>query len=138
MKTILVLAPHPDLPDALRQAFDPEAFRVVHRLGVAEAEPFLHPRLVDICVLDADPGDLQDLRSIEKLRRRLPPCLIIVYTSARQAEWEEEAYLKGASHILIKPFRPRLLLTLLEQSALAAPAAAPPRVPRREAATPAD
>jgi nitrogen-specific signal transduction histidine kinase len=139
MKTILVIAPHPELPEAIRKAFDPEGFRVVHRTGTTEAEPFLHPRLVDLVILDAMVGDLHELWSIEKLRRRLPGCPIIVYSDASRPDWEEEAYLKGANHVFVKPFRARLLSALLDQQAATPPAPpAPTRAPRRELVTPAD
>lgn len=115
MKTILVLAQHPELPDAVRTALDPEEYRVIHRLNVAEAEPFLHPRLVDLCILDADLADVQATWCIEKLRRRIPSCPLLVYTAAKKWDWEEEAYLHGVSHILSKPFRPRLLTALLDR-----------------------
>ena len=39
MKTILVLAPHPQLAEAIRSALNPEHYRVMHRLSLEEAEP---------------------------------------------------------------------------------------------------
>ncbi len=41
MKTILVLSPHPDFAEAIRASLNPEQYRIVHRLGVEEAEPLL-------------------------------------------------------------------------------------------------
>ena len=41
MKTILVLAPHPDLAEGIRAALNPEQYRVVHRSSLEEAEPLL-------------------------------------------------------------------------------------------------
>ena len=38
MKTILVLSAHPDFPETIRAGLNPEQYRVVHRLGVDEAE----------------------------------------------------------------------------------------------------
>jgi signal transduction histidine kinase len=58
---------------------------------------------------------VQEIWIIEKLRRRAPRCPIILYTGAKQSEWEEEAYLKGATHVLAKPVRIRMLLALLER-----------------------
>ena len=40
---------------------------------------------------------------------------IIIYTGARKVEWEEQAYLQGATHVLTKPIRSRLLTALLER-----------------------
>src|SRR5262245_46370104 len=102
MKTILVLAQHPDLPDAIRSALDPAAYRVIHRVGVNEAEPLLHERLVNLCVLDADFTEVQTIWSLEKVRRRMPVCPVIIFTSAKDWDWEEEAYLHNVTHILSK------------------------------------
>ena len=135
MKTILVLAQHPDLPEAVRHAVNAETYRVVERVGVVEAEPFLHERLIQICILDGDLAGVQPIWCIEKIRRQLPNCPIIIFTSAKQWEWEEEAYLHDVSHIFTKPLRPRLLAMVLDRLA-AAPAKSPPpapaRAPRRE------
>ena len=51
MKTILVLATHPELAESLRVALDPERYRVVHRLNSDEAEPLLQHALVQVCVV---------------------------------------------------------------------------------------
>jgi signal transduction histidine kinase/DNA-binding NarL/FixJ family response regulator len=113
MKTILVLAPHPELPEAIRSALNPEEYRMVHRLDAAEAEPFLNPSLVDACVFDAENAGVQVMWSIERVRRSLPSIPILIYAGAGPWEWEEEAYQQGVSHVLAKPVRPRLLHALL-------------------------
>jgi hypothetical protein len=41
MKTLLVLAPHPDLAEAVRAALNPERYRFIHRISLEEAEPIL-------------------------------------------------------------------------------------------------
>ena len=130
MKSILVLAQHPDLPEAIRNALSPEEYRIIHRLGIAEAEPFLHQRLIDLCILDADLADVKTTWSVEKLRRHLPACPILAYTSTKQPEWEEEAYLQGVTHVLTKPVKARLLSTLIERLWTSAPRAALPPSPR--------
>ena len=73
MKTLLVLAPHPDLADAIRAALDPEKFRLIHRINLEEAEPLLTRGMVDICVLDVALTSVQGIWVLEKLRRRLSP-----------------------------------------------------------------
>lgn len=115
MKTLLVLAPHPELAEAVRQALNPELYKVIHRTGVEEAEPLLSLGKVDLVILDVNLTDVQGLWVLEKLRRLLPHCPIIVYTGARQWQWEEEAYLQGVSYVLNKPVRPRLLNAVLER-----------------------
>ncbi len=115
MKTLLVLAQHPDLAEAVRAGVNPEQYRVLHRVTVEEAEPLLAHGLVDVALVDVELTSVQGIWFLEKLRRRAPKCPIIIYTGARQWEWEEEAYLQGAIHVLAKPVRPRLLLALLER-----------------------
>jgi signal transduction histidine kinase/DNA-binding NarL/FixJ family response regulator len=130
MKTILVLAQHPELPEAIRSALKPDEYRLIHRLGCAEAEPFLHQRLVDFCIFDADSTNVPAMWSIEKLRRQIPACPLIVYTGSNPWEWEEEAYLQGVRHVLNKPVRPRLLTVVLERLGSAPHAPTAPVSPR--------
>ncbi|MCX6895357.1 MAG: response regulator, partial [Verrucomicrobia bacterium] len=113
MRTILVLAEHPELPEAIRAALGPTDYRVVHRLTLEEAEPLLAHGLVQACVLDMDLSSVQGVWLIEKLHRRITKVPIIVYTSEKTWEWEEEAYLKGVTHILNKPVRARTLQAVL-------------------------
>lgn len=124
MKTLLILAPHPELPEAIRAALDPARYRVIHRLDAAEAAPFTERGMIDACLLDLDLAGVQAIWTLEKLRRRLPHCPLVIFAGARSQEWEEEAYLQGVTHVLGKPVRPRLLNTILDR--LQAPAAPPP------------
>ncbi len=115
MKTFLVLAPHPEVVDAVRAAVDAERCRIIHRLDAEEAEPLLNAALLDACVIDVEHAHVQGIWMIEKVRRRAPACPIIVVTGARNWEWEEDAYLHGVCHVLCKPVKPRLLNALLER-----------------------
>ena len=136
MKTILVLSSHPDFAEKIRASLNPEQYRVVHRLGVEEAEPLLTHGLAAACILDVDVMGLEGVWVIERLRRRTIKLPVIAYTASSQSEWEEEAFLHGVTHVLTKPIRGRLLNSLLERlwSAPVARAAAPcPRRPRRSA-----
>lgn len=113
MRTLLVLAEHPELPEAIRAALSPTDYRVVHRLTLEDAEPLLAHGLVQACVLDMDLSSVQGVWLIEKLHRRITKVPIIIYTSEKNWEWEEEAYLKGVTHILNKPVRARTLQAVL-------------------------
>src|SRR4051794_34401339 len=115
MKTVLVLAQHPDLAEAIRAGLNSENYRIIHRLGLDEAEPLLNQALVSLCLLDVELAHVQGIWMIEKLRRRMPQCPLIVFTGAEPWEWEEEAYLKGVTHVLSKPVRPRLLNAVLDR-----------------------
>jgi signal transduction histidine kinase/DNA-binding NarL/FixJ family response regulator len=116
MRTILVLAEHPEFAASVRAAVNPERYRVVHRTGVDEAEELLQPHLVGLCVADADLTGVQALWLVERIRRRLPDCPLVIYTSTPRPEWEEEVYLQGVRHVLSKPVRARLLNALLDRS----------------------
>ena len=120
MKTILVLSPHPDFAESIRSSLSAELYRVVHRMNVDEAEPLLMHGLAGVCIVDVDMMGVEAVWVIERLRRRDAKSPIIAYTSTTQAEWEEEAFLLGVTHILTKPVRERLLNSLLER--LTAPA----------------
>jgi signal transduction histidine kinase len=107
------VAQHPDLAEALRAGLNSEDYRVLARYSLQEAEPFLAHGLMDACLLDLDLTSVQGIWVIEKLRRRAPKCPLILFTEAGQNQWEEEAYVLGATHVLTKPVRPRLLAALL-------------------------
>src|SRR5579872_762299 len=103
MKTLLVLAQSPDFAEAVQAALNPEDYRVIHRLNLEEAEPLLEHGLFNLSVVDVEATEVQGIWMIEKLRRQAPHCPILVYTGSKVWGWEEEAYLKGAAHVLAKP-----------------------------------
>jgi nitrogen-specific signal transduction histidine kinase/DNA-binding NarL/FixJ family response regulator len=115
MKTILVLSSHPDFAEAIRASLNAEQFRIVHRHTVDEGEPLLVHGLIAACVLDADLMGVECVWIIERLRRRDAKTPIIAYTELPQSDWEEEAFLRGVSHVLTKPVRPRLFNSILER-----------------------
>jgi signal transduction histidine kinase/DNA-binding NarL/FixJ family response regulator len=141
MRTVLVIAPNPALTAAVRQALAPERYRVIEHTALREDELRLTASAVDACVFDADLTSIEPIRQVERLRRVLPHCPIILYASDSQWSWEEDAYLLGVNHILSKPVRARLLNSLLDAllSAGAPPearAAGPPRPEIRPAPDP--
>jgi signal transduction histidine kinase/DNA-binding NarL/FixJ family response regulator len=115
MKTLLVLAQNPELPEEVRKALNPERYRVLHRATLDEAEPFLAQGLADGCIVDLELTDVTGVWLLEKIRRRAPRCPTIIYTGAKQSQWEEEAYLQGATQVFNKPLRGRLLNTFLDR-----------------------
>jgi nitrogen-specific signal transduction histidine kinase/DNA-binding NarL/FixJ family response regulator len=115
MKTLLVLSPHPDFADEVRSGIDQDQFRVIHRAGFEEAEPLLASGVADACILNVELTNVQAAWLLEKIQRKAPKCPLIVYTAARQWEWEEEAYLHGAAHVLSLPVRPRTLSLVLSR-----------------------
>jgi signal transduction histidine kinase/CheY-like chemotaxis protein len=129
MKTILVLSPHPDFAETIRASLNPEQCRVVHRLSVDEAEPLLVHGLADACILDVDLMGVEGVWVIERLRRRDAKTPLIAFTANTQSEWEEEAFLRGVTHVLAKPIRSRLLNSLLERLWNAPPTRRPAHTP---------
>src|SRR5581483_11806523 len=123
MKTVLVLAQHPEMAETIRAGLNSEAYRVIHRLNLEDAEPLLHYGFLTACVVDVEFTNVQGMWMIEKLRKLVPNCPVVVYTASKGWEWEEEAYLKGVAHVLAKPVRPRLLSSLLEKLIGRAPVA---------------
>jgi signal transduction histidine kinase/CheY-like chemotaxis protein len=144
MRTVLVIAPNSALPAAVRQALEPERYRVIEHTALREDELRLTAPAVDACVYDADLTSVEPIRQVERLRRLLPHCPIILYASDSKWTWEEDAHLAGVNHILSKPVRARLLNSLLESllgagAPPAPPAAAAPRpLPEIRPAPPAD
>ena len=131
MKTLLVLSEHPGLAEEVRSGISAERYRVIHRPSLEEAEPLLVHGIAELCILDLDLSNVQGIWALERLRRRAPQCPVVVYGSSTERNWEEEAYLKGAAHVLSRPVRPRMLLSLLEQmwpNGPAATAVPPPPV----------
>ncbi len=115
MKTLLVLGEHPDFAEAVRAGLNPEHYRVVARVSLEEAEPLLEHGLVEACIVDVELSSVRDIWFLEKLRRKVPRCPVILFAGAKQVEWEEEAYLQGAAHVLTKPVRGRVLTALLDR-----------------------
>ena len=115
MKTILVLSMHPGFAESIRAGLNAAQYRVVHRLSVDDAEPLLVHGLASVCIVDVDLMGVEGIWVIERLRRHDPKSPVIAYTAGIQSEWEEEAFLRGATHVLTKPVRSRLLNSLLER-----------------------
>ena len=135
MRTLLVIAEHPDFAEAVRAGINPEQYRVIDRTNLDEAEPLLAHGLAEACIVDVELTGVQATWFIEKLRRKAPKCPVIIYTGAKQPEWEEEAYSQGAAHVLTKPVRARVLGAVLDRLWLTSAAerpnllAATPRLP---------
>lgn len=138
MKTLLVLAEHTELVEEIRAGINPEQYRLLHHVSVEEAEPFLVHGLADACIIDVELSSVQGVWVLERLRRRAPKCPVILFTGARGCEWEEEAYLQGATYVLSKPLRPRMLTALLERLWQAPAAETKPVVPPPPPAEPVE
>ena len=70
MKTILVLSPHPNFPEAIRASLNADQYRVVHRVNADEAEPLIVHGLASAILLDTELMGVESILCIERLRRR--------------------------------------------------------------------
>ncbi len=70
--------------------------------------------LAHACVLEVDPN-VQGLWMLEQIRKWAPKCPVILCAENPDAEWVEQAYLKGAFQVLPKPLRPKLLGEVLQR-----------------------
>jgi len=84
MRSLLVLAAHPDLAEAVRAAVNPAQYRVLHRATFEEAEPLLVHGLAEACIVDVELTNVRGVWSLEKLRRQAPNCPVIIFTGAKQ------------------------------------------------------
>jgi signal transduction histidine kinase/DNA-binding NarL/FixJ family response regulator len=130
MRTLLIIAPNTGLAAAIRSVLDAASYRVIEHDDFREDELRLTGASFDLCVFDTDLTTVEPIRHIERLRRLLPRCPVILYATDSNWGWEEEAYLLGVSHVLSKPVRGRLLNALLDRLFAAgaekmAPAVAP-------------
>lgn len=114
MKTILVIAQTPALASALSTLLDREQYRILHETDLQD-EDSVNPSGVDLCVLDAELTNVQPIRVVEKIRRTFTGSPLIIYTNQAHWEYQEEAYLLGATHVLNKPVRTKLLTALLDR-----------------------
>jgi signal transduction histidine kinase/DNA-binding NarL/FixJ family response regulator len=115
MRTLLIIAPNTGLAAAVRAALDPTQYRVIEHDDLREDELRLTGDSIDACLFDADLTTVEPIRNVERLRRLLSHCPVILYASDSHWSWEEEAYLRGVSHVLSKPVRGRLLNSLLDR-----------------------
>lgn len=113
MRTLLVLTKHAPLAHAIQAIIEPTRFQLIVKEEVVEAEFLLARGAIDATILDADLIDSRAIGTIDDLKNFAPTCPTIVYTSEKQWEWEEDAYLHGVEHVLTKPVRSQLLDTLL-------------------------
>lgn len=126
MKTVLALSSSPAFPETIASGLSASRYKIVHRVDLRLAEPLLRANIVDLCIVDLETDEIQGSWIIDQLRRLSPHSPIMVFIPERTMQWEEDAYLRGVSHVLTKPVRPRLLETLVERLTVGAPPAAAP------------
>ncbi len=138
MRTLLVVTRQLSLASAIQAVLDPVEYQLITKAEVTEAEALLARGVVDVAILDVVQPDARAIRAIEDVRSHDSTCPVLVYVASKDWEWEEEAYLNGAAHVLTKPIRVKLLHSLLDRltqpaevSTPVAPVAQPPEYPGR-------
>ena len=111
---------------AIQAVLDQTQYQIVAKEDVWEAESLLTRGAIDASLIDVDLTDVRAVRLIEEMKNCAPSCPIIIFTGAKNSEWEEDAYLLGVAHILTKPVRAKLLNTLLDRCFRDAEQKAPP------------
>jgi signal transduction histidine kinase/DNA-binding NarL/FixJ family response regulator len=109
MNTVVVISTQTEFAAAVSAALDSSLYRVIAQSELSEDELRLSAGSIDACICEADLTTVKPIRTLERLRRILPHCPLILYAAAPGQEWEEEAYVIGASQVLAKPVRARLL-----------------------------
>lgn len=112
MKKLLILARHAEFVEAVKAAFLGQEVSLSLFAEVEEAEPLLVHGLADLCIVDGELASVPPTLLLEKITRRAPNCPVVLYLGPAQRGEEEQAYLRGASQVLEKPVRPRLLAQL--------------------------
>jgi signal transduction histidine kinase len=115
MRTLLVVTRQLSLASAIQAVLDPVEFQLITKAEVSEAEALLARGVVDVTILDVVQPDARAIRAIEEVRGHDETCPVLVYVASKDWEWEEEAYLNGAAHVLTKPIRVKLLHSLLDR-----------------------
>src|SRR5215217_406647 len=99
MRTLLVITSQPSFAAALSASLSPERFQLITKETVGDAEFLLARGAIDAAVLDVELTGVRALRPIQEVRSFAPGCPVVVYTSLKQWEWEEDAYLLGVEHV---------------------------------------
>lgn len=116
MRTVLILSKAPALASAIEGVLDRAKYQVIIKEDLWAAEPLLSRGAIDALILEMELTDARGIQMIEQVRQAAPKAPLIVVSSAKQWEWEEDAYLLGVFHIVSKPIRAKLLNNLLERA----------------------
>ena len=115
MKTLLILSRLRTFPAAVEAAADFAKYKLIVKEDLRSAESLLDRGAIDAAILDLELTDVHAIRMIEQVRAAAPDVPLIVVSTDKHWEWEEDAFLLGVSHIISKPIRPKLLNNLLDR-----------------------
>src|SRR4051812_22320481 len=103
MRTLLVVTRQPSMATAIEAVLDATHFQLIVKEDVADAEFLLVRGAIDAAILELELTETKAIRTIVEIKSFAPGCPVIVYTTSKQWEWEEDAYLHGVQNVLTKP-----------------------------------
>lgn len=109
--SVLVLEDDQNLASALRDFLDEEGWEVDTATTVAEARSKVAEKVFDLVLADYLLPDAHGLTIFEEIQRRSPLTKVMMMTGVKDMEVAAEAFKKGASDLISKPFK----ITELEQ-----------------------
>ena len=115
MRTLLILSKLKVVSTAIEAATDTSKYQIIVKEDLRAAESLLTRGAIDAVVLDLELTDISAIRNIEQVRAAAPDAPLIVVTSEKHWEWEEDAFLLGVAHVMTKPIRGKLLNNLLDR-----------------------
>jgi len=115
MKTLLILSKLRNFPAAVEAAADFAKYQLIVKEDLRAAESLITRGAIDAIILDLELTDVNSVRMIEQVRAAAPDAPLIVVTTDKHWEWEEDAFLMGVSHVISKPIRAKLLNHLLDR-----------------------
>jgi len=115
MRTLLILSKLRAFPAAIEAAADFSKYQLIVKEDLRAAESLLSRGAIDAILLDLELTDVHAIRLIEQVRQAALDTPLVVVTTGKQWEWEEDAFLLGVSHVITKPVRAKLLNHLLDR-----------------------
>jgi len=113
-ETVLVIDDELSVADALKVILSDSGYQVAVAMSGAEALEKLGKRRFDLVITDVRLPDISGLDVLRHLRRSHPGVLAIIITAHHTPELAAESLSLGAVAVLLKPFSPSDLLTVIK------------------------
>ena len=113
-ETVLVIDDELSVADALKVILSDSGYQVAVAMSGAEALEKLGKRRFDLVITDVRLPDISGLDVLRHLRRSHPGVLAIIITAHHTPELAAESLSLGAVAVLLKPFSPSDLLTVIQ------------------------
>lgn len=113
-ETVLVIDDELSVADALKVILSDSGYQVAVAMSGGEALEKLGKRRFDLVITDVRLPDISGLDVLRHLRRSHPGVLAIIITAHHTPELAAESLGLGAVAVLLKPFSPSDLLTVIK------------------------